>query len=86
MVAGVPLLATACGGAREVVEGVGILFPLGGVDGLAQGLVHLSRMDAELRQSCAEAMLQRLNDRFSDEAVKAVFWQLPQVVALTSET
>ena len=29
MAAGVPLLATACGGAREVVEGVGILFPLG---------------------------------------------------------
>ncbi|MEX6676998.1 glycosyltransferase [Pseudomonas sp. W2Oct36] len=86
MVAGVPLLATACGGAKEVVEGVGILFPLGGAEPLAQGLVHLSRMDAELRQSCADAMLQRLRDRFSDEAVKAVFWQLPQVVALTSET
>ena len=86
MAAGVPLLATACGGAKEVVEGVGILFPLGGVEPLAQGLIHLSRMDAELRHSCADAMLQRLNERFSDEAVKAVFWRLPQVVALTSET
>ncbi|WP_122558829.1 glycosyltransferase, partial [Pseudomonas viridiflava] len=29
MVAGVPVLATACGGAKEVVEGVGVLFALG---------------------------------------------------------
>jgi glycosyltransferase involved in cell wall biosynthesis len=40
MVAGVPLLATACGGAREVVEGVGVLFPLGDAAQLAQGLKH----------------------------------------------
>jgi glycosyltransferase involved in cell wall biosynthesis len=86
MVAGVPLLATACGGAKEVVEDVGILFPLGGAESLAQGLIHLSRMDHELRQACADAMLQRLNERFSDQAVQAVFWQLPQVIALTSQT
>jgi glycosyltransferase involved in cell wall biosynthesis len=33
----VPLLATACGGAKEVVEGVGILFPLGDAEHLAKG-------------------------------------------------
>ncbi|WP_285426734.1 glycosyltransferase [Pseudomonas sp. efr-133-TYG-103a] len=79
MVAGVPLIATACGGAKEVVEGVGILFPLGDGEHLAQGLVHLSRLDAEQRQSCASLMMQRLHDTFSDDAVRKVFWRLPQV-------
>jgi glycosyltransferase involved in cell wall biosynthesis len=46
MVAGVPLLATACGGAREVVEGVGVLFPLGDAAQLAQGLKHMAGLDA----------------------------------------
>lgn len=49
MVAGVPLLATACGGAKEVVEGVGILFPLGDAERLAQGLQHLAELDSTLR-------------------------------------
>ena len=85
MVAGVPVIATAAGGAKEVVEGVGILFPLGDVGHLAQGLTHLSRLDAEQRQSCAEMMLGRLRDRFTDEAVRKVFWRLPQVTDLTAE-
>lgn len=86
MVAGVPVIATAAGGAKEVVEGVGILFPLGDVGHLAQGLTHLSRLDAEQRQSCAEMMLGRLRDRFSDGAVRKVFWRLPQVTDLTAES
>ncbi|TDJ78666.1 glycosyltransferase [Pseudomonas putida] len=85
MVAGVPLLATACGGAREVVEGVGVLFPLGDAEQLAQGLVHMSGLDAEQRQLCAERMLQRLQERFSDHAVREAFWQLPQVRALVDQ-
>lgn len=86
MVAGVPLIATSCGGAKEVVEGVGILFPLKDAEHLAQGLVHLSRLDAGQRESCAEMMLDRLRDRFSDEAVRSVFWRLPQVTDLTAES
>jgi glycosyltransferase involved in cell wall biosynthesis len=82
MVAGVPLLATACGGAREVVEGVGVLFALGDAGQLAQGLKHMAGLDAEQRQACAAHMLQRLHERFSDQAVRDTFWQLPQVRAL----
>ncbi|MDF0733879.1 glycosyltransferase [Pseudomonas entomophila] len=85
MVAGVPLLATACGGAREVVEGVGVLFPLGDAGQLAQGLKHLAGLDDAQRQACAEHMLQRLRERFSDSAVRDAFWQLPQVRALATE-
>ena len=86
MAAGVPLLATACGGAKEVVEGVGILFPLGDADHLAQGLQHLAQLDDEQRQACAELMLERLHERFSDQAVRDTFWQLPQVTDLTAES
>ncbi|MCO7632400.1 glycosyltransferase [Pseudomonas guariconensis] len=85
MVAGVPLLATACGGAREVVEGVGVLFPLGDAGQLAQGLQHLAGLDEAQRQACAEHMLQRLRERFSDQAVREAFWQLAQVRALVAQ-
>ena len=84
MAAGVPLLATACGGAKEVVEGVGILFPLGDAEHMAQGLQHLAAMDGQQRQQCAELMLDRLRERFSDRAVRDAFWRLPVVVDLTS--
>jgi glycosyltransferase involved in cell wall biosynthesis len=84
MAAGVPLLATACGGAPEVVEGVGILFPLGDPEHLAQGLGHLAAMDQQQRRQCAELMLERLHARFSDQAVRAAFWQLPPVIELTA--
>ncbi|WP_442110286.1 glycosyltransferase [Pseudomonas sp. NUPR-001] len=85
MVAGVPVLATACGGAVEVVEGVGILFPLADASRLAQGLQHLAVLDQGQRQECAERMLARLHERFSDSAVRDTFWQLPAVRALTAE-
>ena len=84
MAAGVPLLATACGGAKEVVEGVGILFPLGDAEHLSQGLRHLAAMDQHQQRQCAEMMLERLRARFSDQAVRDTFWQLPHVIELTA--
>ena len=86
MVAGVPLLATSAGGAKEVVEGVGVLFPLGDDQHLAQGLGYLATLDDEQRAACAELMLQRLRERFSDHAVRDVFWRLPQVTSLIAES
>ena len=84
MAAGVPLLATACGGASEVVEGVGILFPLGDAEHMAQGLKHLAAMEPKQRLQCAELMLDRLRERFSDQAVRDAFWRLPSVTDLTA--
>jgi len=86
MVAGVPVLATACGGAKEVVEGVGVLFPFADDERLAHGLIHLANLDDEQRQACAELMLLRLQERFSDQAVRDVFWRLPQVTSLIAES
>ncbi|WPO99572.1 glycosyltransferase [Pseudomonas sp. HR96] len=85
MAAGVPVIATAAGGAREVVDGVGMLFPLGDAERLAEGLLHLAKLDAGQRQACAESMLARLHERFSDQAVRDNFWRLPAIAALTAE-
>lgn len=85
MAAGVPVIATAAGGAREVVDGVGMLFPLGDAERLAEGLLRLQRLDAGQRQACAESMLARLRERFSDQAVRENFWRLPAIAALTAE-
>lgn len=81
MAAGVPLIVTACGGAREIVEGVGILFPLGNEDALASGLTHLAELDADQQRVCAQMMQERLQERFSDEAVRRDFWHLPMLSA-----
>ncbi|WP_349616362.1 glycosyltransferase [Azotobacter salinestris] len=80
MAAGVPLIATDCGGGREVVEGVGTLFPLGDAAALATGLVCLAGLDEAARAACAQAMERRLQERFSDQAVAWRFWALPMTV------
>ncbi|MBD8604988.1 glycosyltransferase [Pseudomonas sp. CFBP 8771] len=86
MAANVRLLATACGGAPEIVEGVGILFPLGDAERLAQGLEHMAGMDRYQRAQCEAHMAERLETRFCDRAVRKAFWQLPMVTALTAAT
>jgi glycosyltransferase involved in cell wall biosynthesis len=85
MAAGVPVVATACGGAREVVEGVGMLFPLGDAERLAEALVNVHGLSADQRQACADSMLARLHERFSDAAVREQFWRLPALAALLAE-
>ncbi|TWI54204.1 glycosyltransferase involved in cell wall biosynthesis [Pseudomonas duriflava] len=83
MAADIPLIATGCGGAREIVEGVGVLFPLGDNQALAEGLISLSQLDKRQRQACSMAMSERLKTLFSYEAAQRQFWSLPQVVKLT---
>ncbi|TBU79087.1 glycosyltransferase [Phytopseudomonas daroniae] len=77
MAAGVPLISTDCGGAREVVKDVGVLFPLGDSAALAESLVKLSTLSVEQVRQCRLAMSQRLQERFSDSAVQQRFWALP---------
>ncbi|WP_339523281.1 glycosyltransferase [Pseudomonas sp. EA_35y_Pfl2_R111] len=79
MAAGVLLIATACGGAREVVEGVGVLFPLADDRALSQGLLHMAQLDSTQRLACAQIMQERLVERFSDAAISRRFWALPMI-------
>ncbi len=84
MVANVPLVATACGGAPEIVEDIGILFPLGDAERLAQGLEIVAARDDYERVKYEVLMAERLEARFCDYAVRKAFWQLPMVTALTA--
>ncbi|MEO4045481.1 glycosyltransferase [Pseudomonas sp. CAU 1711] len=75
MAAGVPVIGTDCGGGREVVQGVGELFPLGAVDALAGVLQKQAQAgDAQALQQRMQAHLQH---DFSDQAVRRRFWSLP---------
>lgn len=76
MAAGVPLIGTDCGGGREVVEGVGQLFRLGGAGALAEALVHEAQTVEGLPLRRPD-MLLRLQERFCDSAVRQRFWALP---------
>lgn len=75
MAAEVPVIGTDCGGGREVVQGIGELFPLGAVSGLAEALERQAQIGDlhALRQRMQERLLQR----FSDQAVRERFWSLP---------
>lgn len=79
MAAGVPLIGSDCGGGREVVEGVGRLFPLGDVDALAELLRQQAETVIDVSSSAA---LRRLRERFSDAAITQRFWSLPLVSSL----
>jgi len=70
MAAGVPLICTDCGGGREVVEGIGQLFPLGDSAALARCLLQAS---TGLRSEGAQ---ERLQQRFSDAAARECFYHL----------
>ena len=70
MAAGVPVLATDCGGAPEVVGEPDALFPLGDVEGLARRLVVLQ----QVRE--ARVYATRLRDRFSDAPGRTRFHEM----------
>jgi len=73
MAAGLPLICSDCGGGAEVVRDVGTLFPLGDDDALAACMLaeYNNRQSVDVAQ-----ILQQLQDRFSDEAVRARFRDL----------
>lgn len=74
MAAGVPAICSDCGGGREVVEGVGRLFTLADEQALARALTQAVAV-AQDGPQMAEAL-----QRFSDQRVRATFWQLPMVL------
>lgn len=85
MVAGVPVIATDCGGAPEIVRGNGSLFPLGDDAALAGLLIEYAGWNEEQRRLAAESSLARLHDAFSDESARRRFFSLPMVQLLLSE-
>jgi glycosyltransferase involved in cell wall biosynthesis len=79
MAAGLPLICSNCGGGAEVVQDVGMLFPLADNDALA---VCILNQYNERKSINIPKILQRLQEHFSDEAVRLRFWKLPFVSRL----
>ncbi|QIB53348.1 glycosyltransferase [Pseudomonas sp. OIL-1] len=81
MAAGVPVVSSDCGGAREVVDGAGQLFRQG--DGLALSgcLVKASETGDSAVEEQQQAMRKKLINEFSDAAGKKRFWGLSMVAA-----
>ncbi|NMG77186.1 glycosyltransferase [Aromatoleum diolicum] len=86
MAAGVPVIATDCGGAPEVVGHADALFPLRDAEALAGLLVTHARMPLAERAIFVERGLARLYVEFSDEAARRRFFALPMVRAALGET
>ncbi|WP_313516589.1 glycosyltransferase [Pseudomonas sp.] len=76
MAADVPIICSDCGGGREVVSGVGMLFPLRDGDVLAKHLLSLARSDALQAAGRREAMAEWLDSCFSDKAAQGQFREL----------
>ncbi|PHQ57867.1 MAG: glycosyl transferase [Porticoccus sp.] len=77
MAAELPIICSDCGGGPEVVGDTGELFPFGDADALAEKLIRVSQK--QLTDSDHNRIFQRLQNRFSDRAVREQFWQLLQV-------
>lgn len=84
MVAGVPLIATRCGGAQEVVGDAGGLFDVGDDQALAELMVRFLGLLPAERERLVQAMNQRLQQYFSDAAARVRFWSLPAIRRLVA--
>jgi glycosyltransferase involved in cell wall biosynthesis len=76
MAAGVPVIATACGGAPEVIGESGSLFPLGGHASLADYIRESASATSSERGNVTVRQAQRMAELFSDQAAGQQFWQL----------
>ena len=80
MAANVPILATDCGGAPEVVGEPDQLFPLQAPERLAERLVEfITHHCAAKRAAISEKGAWRLHDGFTDETARRDFFALPTI-------
>ncbi|MDR1062325.1 MAG: glycosyltransferase [Azoarcus sp.] len=73
MAASIPLICSDCGGGREVVAGIGDLFPFKNVDALAQCLINAA--SRKMPDSYPARAVQHLRQHFSDQAAYEAFWK-----------
>ena len=80
MVAGIPIFATDCGGAPEVIGHPKQLFPLGDSERLAHLMINFFQRNATpSHDEVARNGLQRLQERFSDTTARQRFFALPMI-------
>ncbi|MGC9518892.1 MAG: glycosyltransferase [Desulfuromonadaceae bacterium] len=81
MAAGLPIIASNCGGAKEIVSGYGEPFPLGDHNKLAEKLVTTKAADTNF---AAKSFI-CLKESFSDESARNTFWSLAMIAPFRQE-
>lgn len=79
MAAKVPVIATDCGGAPEIVKDSQALFPLGDMQALAQLLITYSKKSSADLRAETETAFADLQNCFSDQVATQAFFRLPPV-------
>ena len=79
MAAGVPVIATDCGGAPEVIADRNALFNLGDSQGLARQLIAFCNLPASDRSMRIRNARERLSEAFSDTSAAKRFFSLSMV-------
>lgn len=85
MAARLPIAATDCGGAGEVVGDAGLVFELGNVEQLSQRFCELHALDTAAIAAMQARLEERLQRLFTDAAVRSAFWSLPVARELATE-
>lgn len=83
MAAELPLVSSDCGGAPEVVEGIGRLFVLGNDEDLKKALIETTQTIPD--SNLSELSRQQL-EKFSDESAKTFFWSHPSIQQLLANS
>ncbi|NQZ56131.1 MAG: glycosyltransferase [Lentisphaeraceae bacterium] len=81
MAANVPVVSSNSGGALEVVGNEEQIFPMGDVDKCAEILLKAYSWNISERDEITRNASRRLEERFSQEAFKEIFWSHPFVKA-----
>jgi glycosyltransferase involved in cell wall biosynthesis len=81
MAAEIPVIASDCGGAREVVAAREWRFPLGAAEVLAERMHSVRELGPGQRADLTAAQLTHLQAHFSQAAAQRQFWAQPSVQA-----
>lgn len=84
MTANIPILSTDAGGASEVIEGIGRTFTTGDVDQLT--IMMIEQQSSHRADLTETDVYTHLKSKFSDEAARKQFWQLPGLKTIINQT
>jgi glycosyltransferase involved in cell wall biosynthesis len=83
LAAGLPVICSNCGGGREVVEGIGALFPFQDENALAQCIENAA--SRERSEDYPARAKRHVRQGFSDQAGREVFWRLGFVMEFANQ-
>ena len=82
--AGIPVIATNAGGAKEIIQDRRWLFEVGDSNQLAELMLDAYALNHAEKSAINKKLMQHLDQNFSDEAVKNIFWKLSFLQPLLS--